>query len=356
MRKWLLVAILLLPPLGIAAWSGSEYLLFHGDVENIAFENGDVRLTGVLVKPSGRPPYPAVVFIHGSDPTPHDHPVWKVHANAFLRRGFAVVVYDKRGSGGSTGNLEAASMRDLAGDVAAAVRFLRDRPDVAPDRIGLFGRSQGGWVGPLATTLVDGVAFVVMSASPAVSPAAQGLYRMEGRLRDRGVPAPEIREALALRKRLWNLYRRSASEGEAALRAEREAIGTALVEMRKKDWFETADLPRELPPSDPEANTRRVAFYLHDPLPPLVRMNCPLLAVFGAEDRLVDTAESVAILERLKRERKKDITVVIYPHVGHALTTWKAIPTFYAPGYLDLIADWSRRQVDRRQAKAEEEP
>ena len=340
--------LLLLPILGIAAWSGYEYLFFHGQVEPVAFENGGVRLVGALVKPSGRHPYPAVVFIHGSDPIPHDHPVWKVHANAFLRRGFAVLVYDKRGSGGSTGHLETASLQDLAGDTAAAVRLLRGRRDIAPDRIGLFGRSQGGWIGPLATTLVDGIAFVIMSAGTAVSPADQGLYRTERKLQEEGVPEPEIRQALALRKRLWSLYRRSASEGEAALRSEREAIGKALVEVRKKDWFEAADLPRELPPADPEANARRVAFYLHDPLPPLLQMDCPLLAVFGAEDRLVNSAESVAILERLKRERRKDITTVVYPGVGHALTTWRGAPTFYAPGYLDLIADWSQRQLDRR--------
>jgi pimeloyl-ACP methyl ester carboxylesterase len=117
--------------------------------------------------------------------------------------------------------------------------------------------------------------------------------------------------------------------------------------MRKKDWFEDADLPREPPPADPAANARRVAFYLHDPLPPLVQMDCPLLAVFGAEDRSVDTAESVAILERLKRERRKDITIMVYPRVGHALITWRGAPTFYAPGYLDLIADWPQRQLDR---------
>src|SRR6266516_6650460 len=81
---------------------------YNGRVEPVAFQNGDVRLAGILVTPGRAGPYPAIVFIHGSGPSTREARAWKLHANAFNQRGFAVLVYDKRGSGQSTGDLNKA--------------------------------------------------------------------------------------------------------------------------------------------------------------------------------------------------------------------------------------------------------
>ncbi len=63
--------------------------------EPVAFVNGDVRLAGGLVKPVGHGPFPAVIFVHGAGPAAGNEPAFVVHANAFLSRGFAVLMYDK---------------------------------------------------------------------------------------------------------------------------------------------------------------------------------------------------------------------------------------------------------------------
>src|SRR5438045_7392185 len=78
---------------------------YEGRTEPIAFSNGSVRLSGILVEPGGNGPFPSVVFVHGSGHSTIHRPAWKAHANAFTSRGFAVLVYDKRGSGHSGGNL-----------------------------------------------------------------------------------------------------------------------------------------------------------------------------------------------------------------------------------------------------------
>src|SRR5438045_8519618 len=71
---------------------------YEGRTEPIAFSNGSVRLSGILVEPDGNGPFPAVVFVHGSGPSTIHRPACKAHANAFTSRGFAVLVYDQRGS------------------------------------------------------------------------------------------------------------------------------------------------------------------------------------------------------------------------------------------------------------------
>ena len=90
-----------------------------------------------MVLPSGTGPFPAVVFLHGSGAEGR----W---ASRFLARrlaeeGFAALIWDKRGVGGSGGSWEESGFEDLAGDAAAAVAFLRSRPEIDPERVGLHG-------------------------------------------------------------------------------------------------------------------------------------------------------------------------------------------------------------------------
>ena len=62
-------------------------------------------------------------------------------ARFLIRRGFAVLGYDKRGVGGSTGDWHTATYQDLAGDVVAAFDYLKTRPDIDPAHIGFLGWS-----------------------------------------------------------------------------------------------------------------------------------------------------------------------------------------------------------------------
>ncbi|MFX7156053.1 CocE/NonD family hydrolase, partial [Acinetobacter baumannii] len=59
-----------------------------------------------------------------------------------LESGIAALQYDKRGVGSSTGTFE-DTIPVMERDVAAAVAFLRARPDIDPRRIALLGLSQG---------------------------------------------------------------------------------------------------------------------------------------------------------------------------------------------------------------------
>src|SRR5262245_56982969 len=115
------------------------------------FENGDVRLAFTLDLPTGHGPFPAVVLGHGSGKTTRDQLIWA--ARHLTSLGFAVLRFDKRGVGESTGTYVFVGTKDspwvfpqLASDVAAGIRFLRSRPEIDPKRIGLFGTSQAGWI------------------------------------------------------------------------------------------------------------------------------------------------------------------------------------------------------------------
>jgi len=274
----------------------------------VEFQNDSVRLHGLLLYPRGTGPFPAIVLVHGSGHwVIEDNTAWKAHARAFLKHGFAVLVYDKRGSGASGGNLEAADYQDLAGDVVAAVGLVRQRAEVQPDAIGLFGYSEGGWVTPLAARLLEqrhqNVAFIVMTSGPAVSPATQTLFANEMAMREGGARPALIRAANAKLTAAWDSVARAGSSALA----------------------------------------RRIFF---DPVPLLKALPCPLLAVYGARDDVVNARESATILRRLQQQGR-NIAVRVYPGVGHSIVDKNRLVPRYAPGYLDYIGTWAARQAAR---------
>jgi dienelactone hydrolase len=142
------------------------------------FRDGAVKLAGRLLVPPGKGPFPAVVIVPGSVPANRD--TYDLWALFFASRGFAVLTYDKRGIGQSTGTYvrDATDMNlhDLAADALAGVAWLRRQPEIDPARIGLSGGSQGGWVIELAASESPTVRFAALQSGPAMSVGRQLAY------------------------------------------------------------------------------------------------------------------------------------------------------------------------------------
>jgi len=146
------------------------------------FENAGARLAFTLDLPPGRGPFPAVVTAHGSGLITRDQLRWL--SSHFTQLGFAVLRFDKRGVGESTGDYSGVGVGNgdkmfglLAGDVAAGVRFLRTRPEIDGRRIGLAGNSQAGWILPHAARELGGdVTFMVLISGPVCSIGLENYY------------------------------------------------------------------------------------------------------------------------------------------------------------------------------------
>lgn len=125
-----------------------------------------VTLAGRLRMPAtrGRGPFPAVLLLSGSGPSLRGG--FKLLEERMLSDGIAVLTYDKRGNGQSTGQF-VDTLANMETDAAAAVRFLRSRPDIDGARIAIAGHSQGGAVGPAVAARDPTIAAVVMFAGPA---------------------------------------------------------------------------------------------------------------------------------------------------------------------------------------------
>ncbi len=147
--------------------------------------------------PPGPGPFPAVVFGHGSGQVTKADGA--LHVPFWLGQGFAVLRFDKRGAGQSTGvyrGVSAANSQtrilELAGDMAKGVAFLSTRTDIDRRRIGLTGVSQAGWVMAAATTISSDIRFVVAFVGSTVPVGVNIAYE---NLRDQ--PIGEAYAALA---------------------------------------------------------------------------------------------------------------------------------------------------------------
>lgn len=134
--------------------------------DEVHFSNGGVKLAGTLIRPAGGGKSPAIILVPAAGAEDRDYVLPLAHF--LVRRGVAVLGYDKRGVGGSSGDWNKASYDDLAGDVVAAFDYLKGRRDIDRTQIGLLGWSQAGWVMPIVAARAKELAFLIsVSGDPA---------------------------------------------------------------------------------------------------------------------------------------------------------------------------------------------
>jgi dienelactone hydrolase len=147
---------------------------------DVRFPSGKATLAGTLTVPPGAGPHPAVVYVSGSGDTLREESHWL--DGLFVSRGIAVLAYDKRGVGQSggvyTGDLASEeTIATLAGDAAAAARFVAAQQGIDKARVGFYGLSQGGWIIPQATVRANGVvSWALIESGPTVTQGESDNY------------------------------------------------------------------------------------------------------------------------------------------------------------------------------------
>ena len=274
-------------------------------------------------------------------------PVTGLTSTPSSERGWRCSVYDKRGTGDSEGDFSTAGYADFVQDTVAAVRFLRSREDIDPRRIGLLGSSEGGWLTPEVATVAGNMAFVINRCGPPIPRAQTVLFEIANDLRVEGVEEVVIHEALGVTARRWKYFVDAAADSAVAMGTERDAINAETAIIRRKLGSAASRLAGLLPDYDAELYARLASNFSYDPTPFLRGLDVPMLWVFGENDINVPTARSVGVLERLRSERDRDITIQVYPGVGHSLMTWTGVLNAgYVGDYLDLIGRWAQAHAD----------
>jgi pimeloyl-ACP methyl ester carboxylesterase len=308
--------------------------------EDVRFTNRDVQLTGTLIAPSAGGRHPAIVLVHGSGPENRAYMLpW---ARFLIRRGIAVLGYDKRGVGESTGDWNTASYEDLAGDAVAAVEYLKTRRDIDPAQIGLLGISQAGWIMPLAAVRSKDVAFLISISGAGVTPAETTIDQARNELTMTGMPAAAVADIVALIGLQYDFAR--TGNGWEAYATAREKLATRMGAPPETAFPST--------PGHPQWQViKRTYFY--DPVPTLRQLKVPALAMWGELDNNITAEKNKPAWDAaLEAAGNRDYTLVVIPRANHAMLEAKVGSNAevkslqrFAPSYFTTLEDWLARHV-----------
>jgi hypothetical protein len=319
-----------------------------------------VNLAGTLTLPKEGGRFPAVVLITGSGY--HDrneslmgHRPFLILADFLTRQGIAVLRFDDRGVGGSSGNKTTSTDEDLTEDILAAVEWLKQRSDIDPKHIGLIGHSDGGIIASLAAVRAPEVAFIVLMAGPGVPmnkllqtqameiARANGLNgesvslfcRYQSRAYDILKHQPDDQLAEKALRELWDEAVKNFTVDERNRLGLDDAGKSGLIKSMLTPWF------------------RNILSY--NPGSTLVKVRCPVLALNGEKDLQVLSKDNLSgIAAALKAGDNNDFQTVELPGLNHLFQTCKTgLPAEYgeieetiSPSALKLMADWIRQRTN----------
>ena len=232
---------------------------------DVRFPSGKATLAGTLTVPPGDGPHPAVVYVSGSGDTLREESHWL--DGLFVSRGIAVLAYDKRGVGQSggvyTGDLASdETIATLAGDAAAAARFVAAQQGIDKARVGFYGISQGGWIIPQAIVRANGVvSWALVESGPTVTQGESDNY---------------------------------------------------------------AGLAGSMPLAEAEKQARALGPSGYDPVPWIRRLTTPVLWLYGGQDRNQPAGTSMDILRGLSAGH--DFTIAFFASASHSLFDERGFP------------------------------
>jgi uncharacterized protein len=271
-----------------------------------------------------------IQFVNGSGRTPAlEVAVVRAHADELTRRGFAVLAYDKRGTGATGGDFP-ASFDVMAQDLRAGVDSIQRNPHVDANRTSIIAISQGWWVTALAVDEGLSARALIGIGAPTVTPAVQQEHVLASEMRAQGASAEDVEQAMALLRQWADATRGVLSRTE---------YEQALQRAQALPWFALAGEQLALfPENDPYGAWYR-GIMDFDPMPLLQRNRIPTTIFQGANDAIVSPERSAADYRALAAQGAP-IEFRRVTGVGHDLSTriW-IFPRQWSSTYWDALDD-----------------
>jgi len=335
---------------------------FDYQIEEIAFPGGseDVELAGTLTLPNGPGPHPVVITMTGSGPQDRNESLkpitllepFAVIADALTSAGVGVLRYDDRGVGGSTGDYNAATVQELAEDARAAIDYLEARDDVDPQRLGLFGHSEGGlyaailgasdprvaYIGMMAPAVIDGISLIVEQnvALTRSAGASEEQAQATGEWTAEAMPYAVSGEFEALEESTRALYGRLWDEMTPA---DRELAG-------ERETFIQLQLDAQMPIYTSDWYRSLLGY---DPTEDWAQVDVPVLGIFGGKDvQVIAESNEAALLETLQDAGNEDVATLTFPDANHlfqeavtgAFAEYAELEPEFIDGFVEAVVDW----------------
>ncbi|HCY75470.1 MAG TPA: alpha/beta hydrolase [Ignavibacteriales bacterium] len=330
--------------------------------EDIKFENkvDNITLAGTLTLPENGNNFPAVVMITGSGGEDRNeevfgHKPFLVIADYLTRNGIAVLRFDDRGIGQSTGNQATGTSEDFVRDVLAGVDYLKSRTEINHSKIGLIGHSEGGMIAPMAAVKSDDVDFIILMAGTGISGDSILILQSELIQRAEGMPEEEIQKSLKEQREIYSMI--VSSDDKTTLEKQlRDKFNSEYSAMSDDEKSKLGDPEVYLNMQIKTLTSPWFNYFIkYNPQPTLEKVKCPVLAINGGNDLQVPPEQNLSAIESaLKKGGNKNYEIRLLPGLNHlfqtsatgAVSEYATIEETVAPIALETMADWIKKITD----------
>jgi pimeloyl-ACP methyl ester carboxylesterase len=318
-----------------------------------------VSLSGTLTLPDSTGIFPAIILIAGSGPNDRDetifgHKPFYVISDYLTRNGFAVLRYDKRGVGKSTGDYSKATISDFVTDASNALEYLKSRKGIDSSKIGMLGHSEGGIIAPMVASKSSDVKFLVLLAAPGTKGIEIVLDQNENSLKHQGIEPETInRLQLTNREIFESLLVWTGSENDRTALRDRlsylwEQLPILIKLKLEKEPYLRAQFNAMITPG-------YRSFLATDPKDYLSLVSCPVLAINGENDVQVPALKNLeAIKHHIQKGGNYKVETKSYPMLNHLFQEsitgqpdeYAKIDQTISPQVLSDITNWIKSKTE----------
>lgn len=309
--------------------------------EEVTFQNADdgVTLAGILTWPASGARCKAVVLVSGSggqdrNNTFSEHKTFFVLADYLARHGIATLRVDDRGVGKSGGNLKESGLPDADADAVAAVNYLKQRPEINADSVGVIGHSEGAFVA-FSMAARKEVPFIITLAGGGVSGSELLLMQRAALLKVSGVKEDFIEK--------YNNYMRQAQDIVL------QSGDAATCERKLTELFNGTPLAGQAAATTQQLyNVAKIELLKYNPEWDFPEITCPVLALNGDKDCQVPVENLEFIRKGISENGNTQVKTIVFPGLNHmfqpAVTgspvEYSDIEETIAPAVLQEIVNW----------------
>lgn len=310
--------------------------------EELTIKAGRFEIKADLIMPEEGNNFPAVVFCTGSGPSDRKATIkYSKVMRLFIQKGYAVLIDDKPGYGGSTGEFSGDSLfRERALILCREIETLKNHPQINTDKIGVYGSSQASYVMSLAVPGNNNVSFVIAWSCPAMNSIEQSAYLVKMQALCAGRKYEDA-------DRLYNYYRqRAEAKTYKEFREAADFLNKDSVILELGWGFDMTEEVFE--PLNPGSES-----YIN-PVDGLGKITVPALFIFGEKDTQIDPVQGAAAFEKSLREAgNTDYRIITVKGVDHNMRLSKTGSlkeqkenynkeggAVLSPDFLDAIRKW----------------
>lgn len=344
----------------ISFWGCEKEKAYENPVsKNITFKNieDDITLSGTLSIPTKDGTFPAVILISGNGEHNRNEEFGNFKpfldiSNYLTKRGIAVLRFDKRGVGESTGNYDSANSFDFANDVISATNYLLTRKEINKKKIGLIGHSEGGLIASIVASGSSNISFIVSLAGPSLSGDEILLSQQKAIASAKGTDESEIEKNQKLNRDAFEIVKQYK---------DKDTLNKKMTEYIKRISLNDPDKPENMTYEeyvivqvDGILRPWMVNFLRYNPQKYIENVKIPVLALNGSKDLQVLASENLPEWKRiLETSGNKNVTIKELQNLNHLFQTcetglpdeYEKLNESFSLKAMNEISTWIKKQL-----------